>query len=32
MFETAFNAIDKILWKDEGCNTELDYTEQASWY
>lgn len=31
MFESTFNAIDRVLWKEEGCNTELDYTEQASW-
>jgi type I restriction enzyme M protein len=31
MFEAAFTAIDRVLWKEEGCNTELDYTEQASW-
>jgi type I restriction enzyme M protein len=31
MFEAVFNAIDRVLWKEEGCNTELDYTEQASW-
>jgi len=31
MFDAAFNAIDRVLWKEEGCNTELDYTEQASW-
>ena len=31
MFEATFNAIDRVLWKEEGCNTELDYTEQASW-
>lgn len=31
MFEAAFNSIDRILWKEEGCNTELDYSEQASW-
>jgi hypothetical protein len=26
MFEATFNAIDRVLWKEEGCNTELDYT------
>ncbi len=31
MFETTFKAIDNVLWKEEGCNTELDYTEQTSW-
>ena len=31
MFETTFKAIDNILWKESGCTTELDYTEQTSW-
>ncbi|MGB4952627.1 MAG: N-6 DNA methylase [Rhizobiaceae bacterium] len=31
MFEQAFNNIDNILWKEAGCTTELDYTEQSSW-
>ena len=31
MFEQAFNNIDDILWKEAGCTTELDYTEQTSW-
>ena len=31
MFEAAFNAIDNVLWNDDGCNTELDYSEQTSW-
>ncbi len=31
MFEQAFKNIDDILWKDAGCATELDYTEQTSW-
>ena len=31
MFEQAFKNIDDILWKEAGCTTELDYTEQASW-
>jgi len=30
MFEQAFKNID-ILWKEAGCTTELDYTEQTSW-
>lgn len=30
-YESAFNAIDDILWKEEGCSTELDYIEQTSW-
>ena len=31
MFEKTFKNIDDILWKEAGCTTELDYTEQASW-
>jgi type I restriction enzyme M protein len=31
MFETAFKNIDDALWKESGCTTELDYTEQTSW-
>ncbi len=31
MFEQAFKAIDDVLWKEAGCTTELDYTEQTSW-
>jgi type I restriction enzyme M protein len=31
MFEQAFKNIDDILWKEAGCTSELDYTEQASW-
>ncbi|MGV3627956.1 MAG: N-6 DNA methylase [Betaproteobacteria bacterium] len=31
MFEQAFKNIDDILWKEDGCTTELDYTEQTSW-
>jgi type I restriction enzyme M protein len=31
MFETTFKAIDNVLWKESGCTTELDYTEQTSW-
>ena len=31
MFETAFNNIDNALWKDSGCDGELDYIEQTSW-
>ncbi len=30
-FEQAFRNIDDILWKEAGCTTELDYTEQSSW-
>jgi type I restriction enzyme M protein len=31
VFEQAFRNIDDVLWKEAGCTTELDYTEQASW-
>jgi hypothetical protein len=31
MFEQAFKNIDGVLWKEAGCTTELDYTEQTSW-
>lgn len=31
MFEQAFKNIDDALWKDAGCSSELDYTEQSSW-
>jgi type I restriction enzyme M protein len=31
MFEQAFKNIADILWKEAGCTTELDYTEQTSW-
>jgi hypothetical protein len=31
MFENAFKNIDDVLWKDAGCTSELDYTEQSSW-
>ena len=30
MFEQAFKNIDDVLWKDAGCTSELDYTEQTS--
>jgi type I restriction enzyme M protein len=30
-FEQIFKAIDDVLWKEAGCTTELDYTEQTSW-
>ena len=32
MFEQAFKNIDDVLWKEAGCTTELDYTEQTSWF
>ena len=28
MFEQTFKAIDDVLWKEAGCTTELDSTEQ----
>ena len=31
MFEQTFKNIDDVLWKDAGCTSELDYTEQTSW-
>ncbi len=31
MFGQAFRNIDDVLWKEAGCTTELDYTEQTSW-
>ena len=31
MFENTFKNIDDVLWKEVGCTTELDYTEQTSW-
>ena len=31
MFEQIFKSIDDVLWKEAGCTTELDYTEQTSW-
>jgi hypothetical protein len=30
MFEQAFKNIGDVLWKEAGCTTELDYTEQTS--
>src|SRR5437660_9598061 len=30
-FEQAFKNIDDVLWKEAGCSSELDYTEQSSW-
>jgi len=29
MFEQTFKNIDDVLWKEAGCATELDYTEQT---
>jgi len=31
MFEQTFKNIDDVLWKDAGCTSELDYTDQSSW-
>lgn len=31
MFEQVFKNIDDVIWKEAGCTTELDYTEQTSW-
>ena len=31
MFEQAFKSIDNVLWKEAGCASELDYSEQSSW-
>ncbi len=31
MFEQTFKKIDDVLWKEAGCASELDYTEQTSW-
>jgi len=31
VFEQVFRSIDDVLWKEAGCATELDYTEQTSW-
>jgi type I restriction enzyme M protein len=30
-FQQIFKNIDYVLWKEAGCTTELDYTEQTSW-
>lgn len=31
MFEQTFKNLDDVLWKEAGCASELDYTEQSSW-
>jgi type I restriction enzyme M protein len=31
MFSQTFKNIDDVLWKEAGCSSELDYTEQSSW-
>jgi len=30
-YDAAFKNIDATLWKDAGCDSELDYIEQTSW-
>ena len=30
-FEQTFKNLDDVLWKEAGCSSELDYTEQTSW-
>jgi type I restriction enzyme M protein len=30
-FRQTFKNLDDVLWKESGCTTELDYTEQSSW-
>ena len=27
-YENTFKAIDQILWKEQGCGSELDYLEK----
>jgi len=31
VFVRTFKNIDDVLWKEAGCSSELDYTEQSSW-
>jgi len=31
LFEQTFKNIDDVLWKDPGCDSELDYIGQTSW-
>jgi type I restriction enzyme M protein len=31
MFEQIFKNIDDFIWKDSGCDNDLDYAEQSSW-
>ncbi len=31
MFVQIFKNLDDVLWKEAGCSSELDYTEQSSW-
>ena len=30
-YDAAFKGIDAKIWKDEGCDSALDYIEQTSW-
>jgi type I restriction enzyme M protein len=30
-YDAVFKNIDDTLWKDAGCDSELDYIEQTSW-
>ena len=29
-YENTFKAIDQILWKEQGCGSELDYLKDTS--
>ena len=31
MFEQIFKNIDNFIWKDAGCDNDIDYAEQSSW-
>ena len=31
MYEQTFKNIDYVLWKEAGCQSELDYVERTSW-
>ena len=31
MFEKIFKNIDDFIWKDAGCDNDIDYAEQTSW-
>jgi type I restriction enzyme M protein len=31
MFEHTFKNLDNLLWKEAGCSSDLDHTEQISW-
>ena len=30
-YSSKFSTIRNLLWKDDGCNTEVDYLSQFSW-